>query len=65
MLLAVAFLIPYLYNWAGRIDKTTDIIRNLLRAHFSTNSSGLPGKIMVIAMCHLQLWIMFIKFYIF
>jgi putative alpha-1,2-mannosidase len=39
-----AFLIPYLYNWAGRIDKTTDIIRTLLRTHFSTNSSGLPGK---------------------
>ncbi|KAH8556792.1 glycosyl hydrolase family 92-domain-containing protein [Umbelopsis sp. PMI_123] len=39
-----AFLIPYLYNWAGRIDKTTDIIRNLLRTHFSTNSSGLPGN---------------------
>ncbi|KAI9286192.1 glycosyl hydrolase family 92-domain-containing protein [Umbelopsis sp. AD052] len=39
-----AFLIPYLYNWAGRIDKTTDIIRTLLRTHFSTNSSGLPGN---------------------
>jgi putative alpha-1,2-mannosidase len=43
----LAFLIPYLYNWAGRIDKTTDIIRTLLRTHFSTNSSGLPGEDMM------------------
>jgi putative alpha-1,2-mannosidase len=26
------------------MDKTTDIVRTLLRTHFSTNQSGVPGK---------------------
>ncbi|KAG2179993.1 hypothetical protein INT43_003780 [Umbelopsis isabellina] len=39
-----AFLVPYLYNWVGRMDKTTDIVRHLLRTNFWTNATGLPGN---------------------
>lgn len=40
----IAFLAPYLYIWAGRMDKTTDVVRSLLRTYFSTNRTGVPGK---------------------
>ncbi|CAM0139549.1 unnamed protein product [Umbelopsis sp. WA50703] len=36
--------VPYLYNWVGRMDKTTDIVRHLLRTNFWTNATGLPGN---------------------
>lgn len=43
-LIVIAFLVPYLYNWVGRMDKTTDIVRQLLRTNFWTNATGLPGN---------------------
>ncbi|HMH14653.1 MAG TPA: GH92 family glycosyl hydrolase [Edaphobacter sp.] len=38
------FLIPMLYNWAGRPDKTADIITALLERAFTDQRSGIPGN---------------------
>ncbi|TPX35847.1 hypothetical protein SeLEV6574_g08131, partial [Synchytrium endobioticum] len=39
-----AFLIPYLYNYAGRPDKTAERVRYILAHNFSTEIDGLPGN---------------------
>ena len=39
-----AFLIPYLYNFAGRPDKTAERVRFILANNFSTDADGLPGN---------------------
>jgi predicted alpha-1,2-mannosidase len=38
------FLIPMLYNWAGRPDKTADIVNALLEKAFTDQRSGIPGN---------------------
>jgi predicted alpha-1,2-mannosidase len=38
------FLIPVLYNYAGRPDKTADIVRLLLEKAFTDNRAGIPGN---------------------
>jgi predicted alpha-1,2-mannosidase len=38
------FLIPMLYNWAGRPDKTAEIINALLEKAFTERRSGIPGN---------------------
>ncbi len=38
------FLIPDLYLWAGRPDRTADRIIDLLRRDFSDSRAGLPGN---------------------
>lgn len=38
------FLIPVLYNWAGRPDKTADIVNALLEKAFTDQRSGIPGN---------------------
>jgi predicted alpha-1,2-mannosidase len=38
------FLLPVLYNWAGRPDHTADVIRVYLDKFFSARRSGLPGN---------------------
>src|ERR1035437_1398675 len=38
------FLIPVLYNWAGRPDKTADIVNALLEKAFTDHRSGIPGN---------------------
>lgn len=38
------FLIPVLYNWAGRPDKTADVINALLEKAFTDQRSGIPGN---------------------
>jgi predicted alpha-1,2-mannosidase len=38
------FLIPMLYNWAGRPDKAADIINALLEKAFTDQRSGIPGN---------------------
>ena len=39
-----AFLIPYLYIWAGRHDLTAARVRSTLVNFFNTSRSGLPGN---------------------
>ncbi|TPX34652.1 hypothetical protein SmJEL517_g02689 [Synchytrium microbalum] len=39
-----AFLIPYLYNYAGRPDKTAERVRHILAHNFSIEPDGLPGN---------------------
>ena len=38
------FLIPVLYNYAGRPDKTADIVHLLLEKFFMDNRAGIPGN---------------------
>jgi predicted alpha-1,2-mannosidase len=38
------FLIPVLYNYAGRPDKTADVVRLLLEKAFTDNRAGIPGN---------------------
>jgi predicted alpha-1,2-mannosidase len=38
------FLIPVLYNWAGRPDKTAEVITALLDKSFTDRRSGIPGN---------------------
>jgi predicted alpha-1,2-mannosidase len=38
------FLLPVLYNWAGRPDHTADVIRQLLEKAFTAERSGIPGN---------------------
>lgn len=38
------FLIPVLYNWAGRPDHTADVISALLEKAFTDQRSGIPGN---------------------
>ncbi|HEX8713120.1 MAG TPA: GH92 family glycosyl hydrolase, partial [Terracidiphilus sp.] len=38
------FLTPYLYNWAGRPDKTDERVRSILAASYHAGMRGLPGN---------------------
>ena len=38
------FLIPVLYNWAGRPDHTAEVITELLEKFFSNQRTGIPGN---------------------
>ena len=38
------FLAPYLYNWAGRPDKTAEHVRAIIAASYHAGMSGLPGN---------------------
>jgi putative alpha-1,2-mannosidase len=38
------FLLPVLYNWAGRPDHTADVISSELEKWFSAERSGIPGN---------------------
>ena len=38
------FLLPVLYNWAGRPDHTADVINAVLEKAFSDQRSGIPGN---------------------
>lgn len=38
------FLIPVLYNWAGRPDKTAEVMSLLLEKYFTDQRSGIPGN---------------------
>ena len=38
------FLIPYLYIWAGRPDKTDERVRSILAKSFHAGLNGLPGN---------------------
>jgi predicted alpha-1,2-mannosidase len=38
------FLTPYLYNWAGRPDKTAAHVRQIIARSYHAGPSGLPGN---------------------
>jgi predicted alpha-1,2-mannosidase len=38
------FLTPYLYNWAGRPDKTAEHVREIIAVSYHTGPGGLPGN---------------------
>jgi predicted alpha-1,2-mannosidase len=38
------FLMPVLYNWAGRPDHTADVMSQLLEKAFADQRSGIPGN---------------------
>ena len=38
------FLAPYLYNWAGRPDKTAEHVRAIIAASYHSGPNGLPGN---------------------
>jgi predicted alpha-1,2-mannosidase len=38
------FLTPYLYNWAGRPDKTAEHVREIVARSFHAGHDGLPGN---------------------
>jgi predicted alpha-1,2-mannosidase len=38
------FLAPYLYNWAGRPDKTAEHIRAIIAKNYHAGPEGLPGN---------------------
>jgi predicted alpha-1,2-mannosidase len=38
------FLTPYLYNWAGRPDKTAAHVRAIIAASYHAGPTGLPGN---------------------
>ena len=38
------FLTPYLYNWAGRPDKTADHVRQIIAQSYHAGRRGLPGN---------------------
>ena len=35
---------PYAYIWAGRHDRTAEVVRNVMRYQFTTGKGGLPGN---------------------
>lgn len=35
---------PYAYLWAGRHDRTAEVVRNVLKYQFTTGKGGLPGN---------------------
>lgn len=39
-----SFHIPWVYNWVGRPDKTSEVIRRTLREQYSSAADGLPGN---------------------
>jgi len=38
------FLAPYLYNWAGRPDKTAEHVRTIIAKNYHAGPNGLPGN---------------------
>jgi putative alpha-1,2-mannosidase len=38
------FLAPYLYNWAGRPDKTAEHVRDIIAKSYRAGPGGLPGN---------------------
>ncbi len=38
------FLAPYLYNWAGRPDKTDEHVRDIIAKSYHAGQKGLPGN---------------------
>jgi len=38
------FLSPYLYNWAGRPDKTAEHVRGIIAKSYHAGRNGLPGN---------------------
>jgi predicted alpha-1,2-mannosidase len=38
------FLAPYLYNWAGRPDKTAEHVREIIAKSYHAGLTGLPGN---------------------
>lgn len=38
------FLAPYLYNWAGRPDKTDEHVRDIIAKSYHAGPTGLPGN---------------------
>jgi putative alpha-1,2-mannosidase len=38
------FLSPYLYIWAGRQDKTSDRVQEIIARSYHTGRSGIPGN---------------------
>ena len=38
------FLAPYLYNWAGRPDKTAEHVREIIAKSYHAGPTGLPGN---------------------
>ncbi len=38
------FLLPVLYDWSGRPDKSADIVQLLLEKYFTADRSGIPGN---------------------
>ena len=40
----VGFIHCFLYNYAGRPDKTVDRVIAVLDTHFTTKTDGLPGN---------------------
>jgi predicted alpha-1,2-mannosidase len=38
------FLLPVLYNWAGRPDHTADVVNAYLDKYFTARRSGIPGN---------------------
>jgi predicted alpha-1,2-mannosidase len=38
------FLAPYLYNWAGRPDKTAEHVRDIIAKSYHAGPEGLPGN---------------------
>jgi predicted alpha-1,2-mannosidase len=38
------FLAPYLYNWAGRPDKTAEHLRQIIAQSYHAGPAGLPGN---------------------
>jgi putative alpha-1,2-mannosidase len=38
------FLAPYLYNWAGRSDKTAEHVRDIIAKSYHAGPTGLPGN---------------------
>ncbi|MBV6654190.1 MAG: GH92 family glycosyl hydrolase, partial [Mameliella sp.] len=38
------FLLPYQYIYAGRPDKTAEIVQQLLRKEYAASANGLPGQ---------------------
>ncbi len=39
-----SFHIPWVYNWVGRPDKTSDVLYRVLNDHYSAAPDGLPGN---------------------
>ena len=39
-----SFLTPCLYHWLGRPDKSSDRVRQIVKAHFNDTPRGLPGN---------------------
>lgn len=38
------FLVPTFYNYAGRPDKTAEVVRKTLRTRYNTTREGIPGN---------------------